>query len=91
MQANQPEEMRGYPGSVLLFMLIDLVQRLLGQMLFWVTRATVNEVDLRLSARESVGKRKNERVFKLRFFLFCSVSLTYDPWVNFFSRNASYG
>ena len=62
--------MSGYPGSVLLFMLIDLVQRLLGQMLFWVTRATVNAVDLRLSARGSVGKRKNERVFKLRFFPF---------------------
>ena len=37
---------------------------------FWVTRATVNAVDLRPSARELVGKRKNERVFKLRFSFF---------------------
>ena len=51
-------------------MLTYLGQRLLGQILFWVTRAKVNEVDLRLSAGESVDKRKHERVFKLRFFSF---------------------
>ena len=57
-----------FPFSV--FLHIDLGQRLLGQILFWVTRVTVNTVDLRLSARESVGKRKNEKVFKLRFSIF---------------------
>ena len=46
-----------FPFSV--FLHIDLGQRPLGQTLFWVTRVTVNAVDLRLSARESVGKRNN--------------------------------